>query len=79
MDYCKFGAHLDISRETLEIFKTDKSDHYVMMKIFECWKRKDMNRTWKKVLDALTKVGHDVLAYDICNELTARENASSSP
>lgn len=71
MNYCQFGSYLYISRETLEIYRTAREDGHsvIMHRIFECWNRKVMDRTWRQVLSALTEVGYCVLANEIGNKL----------
>ena len=82
MNYCTFGCHLDIADEILQIQRTardERSDHSTtMMMIFDCWKRKVIHRTWKKVLAALTEVGYDVLAREIGNELISRNERNTA-
>ena len=78
VDYCTFGYLLGIADdEMLQILTTareEKSDHSMtMMNIFECWKRKVMNRTWRMVLDALEGIGYFVLAREIGDELISRK------
>ena len=82
MDYCTFGCRLDIAEEILQIqtiARDERSDHStIMMRIFDCWKRKVMHRTWRNVLDALTEVGYDVLAREIGNELISRNERNTA-
>lgn len=76
MNYCVFGAHLDISGDILEILRTASQERYdhswIMMKIFECWNKKIANRTWSKVINALIEIGYHVLAHDIKGKVIAR-------
>lgn len=72
-DHWDFGIHLGVPMDDLTKLQEHKAGNSSdMYRILECWSRRIVNqgeKTWNHILDALKKIGENVLATDIEKEL----------
>lgn len=71
MDRCLFGCYLGIPRDEVLALQNgeDRGHSAIMIKIFDCWNRKTVEKTWRCILQALENVGFTMLASKIEKEL----------
>ena len=71
MDRCLFGCYLGIPRDEVLTLQSggDREHSAIMIRIFDCWNRKMVEKTWRTILRALESVGFTLLASEIEKEL----------